>query len=217
MSDGSKRVVSFDGTYPLGTLEVDGDDGFEFACGASPGVREEQPEVVPFRFLNNVPNAPAGYETLTAELVFTSYNYDPDEALASWTAEMYVSGVKQGSTIVSGDTDVVVLGEPIAVEGDVQIFGDQNCLTYWNGEDKETLYARVNVPWDFDGGWYVGNSIICASPTPDDPDDPFSITYSVDWMAEDETVPYTQGEIVPLTCATEPYEVENPVCIFTKP
>lgn len=216
MSDGSKRVVSFDGTYPLGTLEVDGDDGFEFACGASPGVHEEQPEVVPFRFLNNVPNAPAGYETLTAELVFTSYNYDPDTALASWTADMYVSGVKQVNTIASGDTDVAVIGETIAVEGDVQIFGDSNCLTYPSGEPA-TVYARVNTPIEFDEVWGVPypnfDQISCSGATEADPT--YSIRWLVDWFVI-KNAPFVAGEVTPLQ-NNDPYDVDGSPTTFTKP
>lgn len=216
MSDGSKRVISYDNSYPICNTFVDGDDTFSFSCSASPGVREEQPEVVPFRFLNTVQNAPAGYETLSAELEFTSYNYDPDEALAFWTAKMDVGGVTQYEEIENGLSAIVADSEPIAVVGDVQIFGDSNCLTYWNGDAKETLYARVNVPWGFNGGWRVPELLDCLAPTTQIPSDPYRIIYSIDWFSEDNEQPYSAGDVVTLT-TSDPYEIENPIVVFTKP
>lgn len=215
MSDGSKRVVSFDGSYPLGTLVADGDDGFNFNCVASPGVQEQQPAVVPFRFSSTAQTAPAGYETLSAELVFTSYTYDPEEALASWLADMYVSDVKQIDSIHNGDHNITASGEPIAVEGDVQIFGDSNCLTYPSGV-LDIVYARVNRPWGFNGGWNVGDDIKCLAPSDESPDDAYQIVWYIDWFSEQETQPYVAGQVITLD-TSDPYEITDPICIFTKP
>lgn len=216
MSDGSKRVVSFAGSYPLGTLEVVGDDGFQFACVASPGVREEQPAEVPFRFSNSAPDAPDGYDTLTAELVFTSYLYDPEEALASWTADMYISGVIQDETIVNGDTDVPVAGEPIAVEGDVQIFGDSNCLTYPSGEIS-IAYARINTPWGFDGGWESRDGLLtCYAPASPAPNDPYSVIWDYDFYSADRTTPFTNGQVVEIH-SSDALNVEGVPVVFTRP
>lgn len=195
---------------------ADGDDGFNVNCVASPGIREEQPDVVPFRFSNTAANAPAGYETLSAELVFTSYVYDPDEALASWSAEMYISGVKQVESIQNGDPNIVASGEAIAVEGDVQIFGDSNCLTNPNGSPT-TVYARINTPIGFDEVWGVPSQsqdeILCAGATEVDPN--YSVRWSIDWYGEKNSA-FVAGEVCPLE-NNDPYNVDGIPTTFSKP
>lgn len=106
---------------------------------------------------------------------------------------------------------------PIPVEGDVQIFADPECTQYWTGDAKVTLYARINVPWGFDEGWYVLDTISCLAPSTEYPEDTYGIMYYADWVTiEEKLEPFAAGSVVSLN-NIDPYEVENPVCIITKP
>lgn len=105
MSDGSTRIVSCDATYPTGTRA---NAAYTFGITASPGVHEQQPEVVPIRFDDTQPDAPAGYETIEAKWVFTYYSYDPESSLASWTADMEIENIKEATGYVNGDTEFFI-------------------------------------------------------------------------------------------------------------
>lgn len=105
---------------------------------------------------------------------------------------------------------------PIPVEGDIQIFEDAECTQYWTGTAKGTLYARVNVSWGFNGGWGDGSDILASGPDDKYPDDPYIIYYNIDWISNEDVDPFPPGTVVSLV-NEDPYEVENPVCIFNKP
>lgn len=108
MTDGSTRIVCVDEhTFPIGSTEpIDGK--YEFAITASPGIHEQQPAIVPLNFTDTSPEGPRGYETIEANVVFTSYNYDQDEALANWTADMEIDGTKQVIGIANGDDHMYI-------------------------------------------------------------------------------------------------------------
>lgn len=110
---------------------------------------------------------------------------------------------------------------PIPVEGDVQIFANQECTQYATG-NEETVYARINVPWGYNGGWeiqYTGdeNSIYCIAPSNDVPNDPYKIGVWVDWESRNFDRPFNPGEVVAVTVRDAVITVQNPTVIFTKP
>lgn len=111
--------------------------------------------------------------------------------------------------------------EPIPVEGDIQIFANPECTEYATGNEYK-VYARINVPWGFNGGWTKhsveqGGNLDCYAPATQAPDDVYSMLLWYDWNATDSQTPYNVGEIVELTASDVGLSVENPVCVFSKP
>lgn len=101
MSDGSTRIIDYEGECPTGVLDQVGDVLFSF--NAAKGIYEEQPDDVPLGFVNKR-SAPQGYETVVTDAVFTSYNYDQETALADWSAKFVAENVQVLSyEIYSGD------------------------------------------------------------------------------------------------------------------
>lgn len=109
---------------------------------------------------------------------------------------------------------------PIPVEGDVQIFADPECTTYATGEAVATVYARINVPWGFNGSWNVdgpsGPELDCYGPSEAEPGDDYALIWFVDWGSDFYSTPFTPGQVVELSCEYA-YEIENPTTVFTKP
>lgn len=106
--------------------------------------------------------------------------------------------------------------------GDIQIFANPECTRYADGS-QATVYARVNRPWGINGGWQTGSeenpasSIYTSAPTTEAPDDPYAIYLWVDWIGENRTDPYQNGEVVELTNDGFEEPITNPNVIFTKP
>jgi hypothetical protein len=111
MSDGTKRLVATSRGVPIGTF--DGSENVDVFLDPSPtpyGTTEEQPPSVPFDFAeyNGIAsNYP--FEPILAELLFTSYEYDEEVGLATWSASLFANGVNlnfgeswvvQGSVVV---------------------------------------------------------------------------------------------------------------------
>lgn len=64
------------------------------------------------------------------------------------------------------------------MQGDIQLFADELCTAYPNG-NPPVVYARINVPWGFGGGWKdteQGWSLDANAPGASTPDDPYSIS-----------------------------------------
>ena len=115
----------------------------------------------------------------------------------------------------------------IPAEGDVQIFDNPECTRYATGVKNpgDKVYARVNVPWGFDGGWTVGDSsnpgnyLIFATPTTEYPDNLYYIHAWKNFTSGDDTQPFTQGQIVELNWKTQgaSIDVTNYQKVFTNP
>lgn len=106
MNDDTVRIASFDGKFPVGTWD---DEILNFTIQASPGIHEEQPAIVPLRFISVEDVAPAGYETIALDAVFTDYQWNEQEQLASWEANLVGNGVViNPTTIMSGDGVIAI-------------------------------------------------------------------------------------------------------------
>jgi hypothetical protein len=129
---------------------------------------------------------------------------------------MNVDGVQQIGTIATGDTTLSITGEVIAVEGDVQIFGDSNCITYPSGEITRA-YARINTPWGFDGGWNSQDDLLnCLAPATQTPEDTFGVVWKYDFASADRTTPFTNGQVVEIHSG-DAIDVDGTPVVFTKP
>lgn len=116
MSDGTKRLVVTLRGVPTGTYDGSANVDMFFDPSPTPwGTTVEQPPSVPFDFYNyggvadDYPFAP-----ILAELLFTSYEYDEEVGLATWSASLFANGVNLnlGESWVTQDVAVV---EVIAV------------------------------------------------------------------------------------------------------
>lgn len=95
MSDGTKRLVVTSRGVPTGTY--DGSANVDMFLDPSPtpfGTTVEQPPSVPFDFYNYEGVADDyPFEPILAELLFTSYEYDHEVGLATWSASLFANGV----------------------------------------------------------------------------------------------------------------------------
>lgn len=91
------------------------------------------------------------------------------------------------------------------MQGDVQIFADEDCTQYPNGVLTE-LYARINVPWTgLDSGWNdteASYTLYANSPETEAPNDPYNIGIRQDnevlISSEDFNNPFNVGQIIHL-------------------
>lgn len=113
MSDGSKRLITMANGAPSGSYDSEHE---VVDCPITPapaphGTTEQQPDNVLFDFaifeedLSNYP-----FESILAELRFTSYEYDPEYGNAIWSVALFADGVQLTPNlwIVQGDSSGAV-------------------------------------------------------------------------------------------------------------
>ena len=106
---------------------------------------------------------------------------------------------------------------PIPVQGDVQIFADEDCTQYPTiGESYTTLYARVNVPWGMNEGWSIIGIFGAEAPSTEYPTEVYMIEFR-DFESENRNTPFETGEVLVLDATGTGTIPDGTPFIFTKP
>lgn len=116
--------------------------------------------------------------------------------------------------------------QAITIEGDVQVFKDQQCTEYATGAEQ-TVYVRFNTPVGFGEGFTVGDGSVqgdyfsITTPYEGHEDDPYCILLWVlgfsSWGSDDFAEAFTEGQIVKCVNEHDFDPVENPTTVFSKP
>ena len=99
------------------------------------------------------------------------------------------------------------------MEGDIQIFADELCTSYPDGGNR-IVYARINIPWGFNGTWRNNESgfeLIAMSPETEYPDDPYGINLNkngiiFNWDSDDSPVAGMVVQVTVSPCVTVPQD-----------
>ena len=127
----------------------------------------------------------------------------------------------QSTTILVDLAENRPLG-PIPVEGDIQIFADPECTQYATGV-VDKVYVRINSSWGFDEECVIGdrngsNNIALCSPTVRNPNSPYYVQLYADFLSENQSTPFTEGQVVECNIDLEhtgPTDVTDYYKVFT--
>lgn len=104
----------------------------------------------------------------------------------------------------------------------MQIFANPECTEYADGSTA-AVYARVNVPWGFGGGWYDGSPDIpgtrfkALGPSTGLEEDKYIMELWTTLMSRGRNQPFNAGDVVEMFDIGEFQPISNPTVIFSKP
>ena len=140
--------------------------------------------------------------------------------------ETTVLGMDDNVVVIDLDGQVTVGAiskwplEPIEVQGRVQIFKDENCREYADGQSN-VVWARVNVNIGVNGGFTIGSPadpgkcLVVHAPTTSEPSEPYNVQVWVDFGSEDMQSSITAGSVIRVEQTAQYFiPVDNPQVIF---
>ena len=127
-----------------------------------------------------------------------------------YTNDDYSVTINPDGEVKSGAINQWTSPTPIAVEGAIQVFADENCTRYAE-EGNDTVYVRLNRSFGFGQGKQWGSqadektSLVVVTPSTEDPQNKYQITIYVDY-ASPEYDSFDQGQVIAITNSTYPIE-----------
>ena len=99
-----------------------------------------------------------------------------------------------------GPITEIELRQPIAPQGDVQVFKDPFGYEYATGSLSK-VYVRINTPWvGDDSGWVIGTpnmkNAAFSAISPTGGSGTYNFSLWVDWTSEERNTPYEAGQMV---------------------
>lgn len=91
MTDGTLRVVSCDGYFPIGMM--DGSQA-QFDISTEFGETPTPPDKVPLYWIDQIPEGPSGYSSIDSRLAFVYYYWETDDGHASWECDIFRNDVR---------------------------------------------------------------------------------------------------------------------------
>lgn len=146
-----------------------------------------------------------------------------DGTLLEPTATQAIATYPVGGSRILNNGDIPgghSAGVNIPVQGDIQIFADRECSAYPTGEVTQ-LYARLNTGLNVGGKKTWGSYgspltyLAVTAPSTENPGDPYSVTFAVDFMSGDLEGPIAPGTIVVLQSSSA-MDVTGGTFVYTR-
>ena len=93
------------------------------------------------------------------------------------------------------ENDIHYNSKPIPVTGKVQIFANPQCTKYADGKSKK-VWARLNIDVGLGDSASWSTNLFIWTPDSQYPDDPYGVTWYVDWVSDDHSEPFSAGDII---------------------